>query len=78
MRRPLPVCRSGLSVLASLFLLAGCGGSDEEDSASESPMPASESTARNPVSTLRPVPAGMNVDVIEKDGAVWFGICSVR
>jgi hypothetical protein len=40
--------------------------------------PASASTARNPVSTSRAVPAGMNVELSENVGAFWSGICSVR
>jgi len=36
MRRPLPVCRAGISVAAAVLLLSACGGSDAKDSASSS------------------------------------------
>ncbi|NEK86049.1 hypothetical protein GCU60_09800 [Blastococcus saxobsidens] len=45
MHRSILLRRSGLSVAAAVVLLTGCGGSDGEDSAPETPMTAAESTA---------------------------------
>ena len=45
MRRSLSACRSGLSVAAALVLLTACGGSDEENSASDAASTAPETTA---------------------------------
>lgn len=52
MRRPLTVCRGGLSLAAAVVLLTACGGSDDEDSASSgssaSSSSAAETTAAEP------------------------------
>ena len=47
MHRPLPLCRTGLSVAAALVLLTACGGSgdDNASSSASSSTSASETTA---------------------------------
>jgi hypothetical protein len=47
MHRPLPLCRTGLSVAAALVLLTACGGSgdDKASSSASSSTSASETTA---------------------------------